>query len=252
MAASRETMIQLIKDSECFEHKGTLHVTESIGAGAKVVVTDGSLIVDGSIHDGAHIELRETPRSYRSGTQIGGLTLGYVSIRCITGGGEPRTLSVQGNVGENVTITSLCADYSIAGEIGRSCYLKTENGNIKVTKVGESSSLISSNGNITCHDVGKHTCLKTSNGTIRAEAVAEQAEVSTNNGDVRVASSQATTKLHTDNGNVYINGTIQPKPMSAYGRSSYMTGGSTFFSSRSIIIDGVDMTPFMGSSFSRR
>jgi hypothetical protein len=248
MAASRETMIQLIKDFEIFEHQGTLHVTENIGVGAKVVVTDGSLIVDGSIHVGAHIELRETPRSFRSGTQIGGVTLGYVAIKCIIGGGEAITLSVKGNVGENVTITSLNANYSVAGEIGRGCCLKTENGYINVTKVGERSSLISLNGYITCHDVGKCTYLKTDNGNIRAEAVAEQAVVITSNGDVRVASSHATTKLHTDAGRVYINGSIQPQSKAAYGRS----GGSTFFSSMSVIISEIDVTPSMGSSFSRR
>ncbi|MBI5447248.1 MAG: hypothetical protein HY939_00785 [Gammaproteobacteria bacterium] len=83
-------VIDRIKDNEHFEYKGDVHVTESIGKNAAVIIKDGSLVVDGNVGERADI----TMAASQSTVVVQSVSFYSSAVSVSSGGGAHCTLRV--------------------------------------------------------------------------------------------------------------------------------------------------------------
>lgn len=188
--------INSIKDNERFEYKGDVTINGGIGKNAIVIITDGSLLVNGDVEERADVRLVNTQQSGTvvSGVSFFGVSSVSVSVSSSCAISAQHTLQITGNLGSHAKINTQSADINIEGDIGENARLKTKSGNIHASVVGENARL------------------KTKSGNIHASAVGVDASLTTMSGNVTVVSADPTASLETMSGNIYEGGVKRKKP----------------------------------------
>ncbi|MDR3504097.1 MAG: DUF4097 family beta strand repeat-containing protein [Legionella sp.] len=192
-------VINSIKDNERFECKGDVTINGGIGKNAIVIITDGSLLVNGDVEERADVRLVNTQQSgavvsgvsFFSVSSVSSVSVSVSSSSTIS---AQHTLQITGNLGSHAKINTQSADINIEGDIGSHARLKTKSGDIHASNA-----------------VGANARLKTKSGNIHASAVGADASLTTMSGNVKVVSADPTASLETMSGNIYEGGVKRKK-----------------------------------------
>lgn len=122
-----------------------------------------------------------------------------------------HSLTVGGNVGNNVKINSHNAVLKINGNIGNNCTIDIYNGEINVGDVGEGSLIKTYNAKISCGNVSQGATLRSYNGKINAKNVSENVKIISHNGKIAVETADKSAVIQSEEGDVTIAGVRQPK-----------------------------------------
>ncbi|MGQ3891114.1 DUF4097 family beta strand repeat-containing protein [Legionella sp. CNM-4043-24] len=246
--------IGAIKENEHFEYKGDVHITGSIGAGARVIIQDGSLIIDGDVGERSDISLTPT----QSTVVVSSVSFySHSSGSIVSMGGSGRELRIHGSVGKNAHIKTTSNEINIDGYIGSNTTLKTMSGDIKAKFVHDNASLNTMSGDIHVENVGSGARLNTMSGDIHAIDVGYNSLLKTMSGDVKVCKAHPSASLETISGSIYENGVIRRKelhgttPVSVVGgvSSSVFIGGLSLFGSVGrVVVGGQDVTHLLGDT----
>lgn len=263
MSQSRPYSIEKINDNEHFSYKGDVHVAGNIGKNATVIITEGNLIVDGSIESDAQLDLVCEQKSLVISS---GIYFSNASFGSINGINTGKSLNVAGNVDNNVTISSVSADVIITGSVGDRCKFNTQSGSIIARNIGNQSHLTTMSGDVNVGNVSAHCVLKTMSGAIHAANIDTDCVLSTMSGDVkaslvnansslktmsgnvRVQSADQSVTLETMSGTIYENGMKRKKANAYKQNNSISIGGMSFIGSGRVIVNGRDITDIVNNA----
>lgn len=236
--------IERINDDEHFEYKGDVRVTGSIGKNATVIIQDGNLTIDGNVESNAEIKLVQETNSMVISS--GSFFMNNVSIGGVNTG---KSVNVQGNVEDGVTISSKSADFNINGDVGNNCKFDTQSGDIKAGNIGNGSTLKTMSGDVKVGNVGSNSTFKTMSGDVKAGIVGSNSSLKTISGDVKVQSADSSVALETMSGSIYENG-VKRKKEKTHNQGSVSIGNMSFIGGMSgrIIVNGRDITDLVNNT----
>ena len=203
-----------IAPGERLEYKRPVRITGSIGQGAQVTVTDGSIKVDGNVHDNAQLKTIGTQNTNVIHTSGGGVTvIGSISnetmiiggnnsvIMTSRGNSKNLSVTVDGHVGNNVTIDA-AGGITVNNNVGNGANFSSSQGDIVANDMGGGGRLHSSQGDVRVHDTGDRCTLDTGQGSVRANRVGQHCTLRSGQGSVNAEFVDAHSSLRSGQGNV--------------------------------------------------
>ncbi len=239
-----------IDPGERLEYTGPVKITGNIGQGAHVTVTDGSINVNGKVHDNARLKTIGTQntnviRSFGDGVSVttvisgGSIIVGTGSSVVIANTGNSKKLSVtvDGPVGNDVTIDAVGgitannvgsgANFSskqgdvVANDIGGGGRLHSGQGDVRVHDTGDRCTLDTGQGSVHANRVGKHCALRSGQGSVHANFVDEQSSLRSGQGSVSAGTIHKTVQLHSGMGSARAGNVIGATPAAQTSQGSF-------------------------------
>lgn len=125
-------------------HTGPIHIKGDIGNNAKLTVTNGSVRVDGNIHDHVVINVIDSDRDPTIGEfEVNRVPLKFQILK--------KFIDVKGSVGNQFKLNgaNTRTDLTIMGKLGHESQVVIGGGNISVVEVGHDCHLQTGQGDIT-------------------------------------------------------------------------------------------------------
>lgn len=234
-----------ITENEHFEFKGDVHITGNIGKNATVIITDGSLIVDGNIEEGADITLK----AESSSISISSSSFWMSSSSVMVGGSTTSSsLHVKGDVRNRARLTTTSADIDVAGIISAHVRLNTQSGDVAAREVKESVSIQTMSGDVRVGNVSADSSLNTMSGNIQTGTVGAHTTVKSMSGDIRTGIAHASAEISSMSGDVRVHGrSSKEKDKSGVSIVSHSSIFSNARAGGRIIINGKDVTDLVNA-----